>query len=782
MKQTIRISLLCLSLATSLPAFSYGDILSYENQLIDKVDIEVVGVPAPAINKAVLSRIKMHPGELFSQHEFDGDLKALSQEFDQIEPTVESVEGHIYITIKVWPKPLIRTISWNGNKKMDKKTLAEELGISSCTVFDRIAFHKAFQKLRSYYVKKGFYEAELNYALIPVPHSNEVDISIDIEEGRAGKIKELIFVNFTAKEREELEELMYTKKYNLFTSWITDEGTYHEEATQQDKFAVLNYLHNHGYADATVAIDIFQPANSDAIIIKIIATRAELYTIDKLTVSGNTLFSEETIRKQFTICEGGIYSPEKIRETVHNISTLYGKYGYIEAYVNYTPHLEPNKAAYSLHLVIEEGEQYCVGMIKVFGNCSTQTKAILHETLLVPGEIFNIEKMRRTEERLENIGFFSSVNVYAVEADGLLKECGNYRDVHIEVEETNTGRLGAFVGYSTGDKLFGGLNFSENNFDHEGIKNLWSKGYNAVRGGGEYLNLNGSIGQRSRRYFLSWTKPYFMDTPWAVGFDIERTNNRYTSNAYQINAWSFSLHATRALNQFWKVVYHYRLRDSEVSVDASVENKSLREEAGRDSVVSAVGVSYIYDSTNHPRQPTKGFKSTISSEVAGLGGHYDFVNLGYVNSYYVEVNERDVLKVRADLHYILPFGNTTPHTLPLDERLFMGGENFVRGYRPYRLGPLYGHTYDPRGGISLQLASVEYVRRFAKTFRGFVFFDAGALTDKRLHVGRIYTSAGVGFRWNIFGEAPLTFGIGFPLNAKQRDQIKRFFINIEGCF
>ncbi len=105
---------------------------------------------------------------------------------------------------------------------------------------------------------------------------------------------------------------------------------------------------------------------------------------------------------------------------------------------------------------IEEGQQYRVGLIKVIGNCSTETWIILHETLLIPGEIFNIDKLELTEERLMNIGYFKNVNVYAVKSGGPDSLGANYRDVQIEVEETTTGRIGAFLGYSTVESLFAG--------------------------------------------------------------------------------------------------------------------------------------------------------------------------------------------------------------------------------------------------------------------------------------------------------------------------------------
>ena len=59
----------------------------------------------------------------------------------------------------------------------------------------------------------------------------------------------------------------------------------------------------------------------------------------------------------------------------------------------------PTAASYSLDFTIEEGEKYRVGLIKVFGNCSTETKVILNETLLIPGEIFNSVKLQLTEEK-----------------------------------------------------------------------------------------------------------------------------------------------------------------------------------------------------------------------------------------------------------------------------------------------------------------------------------------------------------------------------------------------
>ena len=65
---------------------------------------------------------------------------------------------------------------------------------------------------------------------------------------------------------------MVTKRYCFLTSWYSGEGTFNEEAMQQDRFTILNYLQNQGYADAIVDIDVAKLARTDRIIITISAT------------------------------------------------------------------------------------------------------------------------------------------------------------------------------------------------------------------------------------------------------------------------------------------------------------------------------------------------------------------------------------------------------------------------------------------------------------------------------------------------------------------------------
>lgn len=764
----------------------YAEEMQYENQLIERIEVTIMNESGDCASDSstITRRIKTQEKDFFCQNIFDSDLKILAQDFDRIEPNLECIEGKVYITLKIWPKPTIRTITWIGNNQIKAEKLQKELGISSCAVFDRQAFNQAFHALKALYIKKGFFEAQLNYEVIPNPLSNQVDIEITIEEGRSGWIKDICFVNFSKKEEEALLEKMVTKEYSLLSSWLTDEGTYHEEAMQQDEYNILSYLQNEGYADAKVDIQICE-ARKDRINIIITATKGTRYRCGKLTFKGNTIFCDSEILGRFTIFEGSNYSPETIHETITSITNLYGKFGYIDAYVDYEPKMnECDPYVYDIDLTIEEGQQYRVGLIKVFGNCTTQTQMILHEVLLIPGEVFNVEKLSKTEEKLVNIGFFKTVNAYAVKADEDSALGSNFRDVHVEVEETSTGRFGAFAGFSTVESIFGGFNISENNFNSAGLTRVFKDGLSAIRGGGEYAYITATIGAKSRSYVFSWNKPWFMDTPWVVGFDLERASNRFVSKDYDIESTSFRLHGMHEINQFVRIGLHYRIKNTHINITEHHPSRQLREEIKNAGLISAIGTSWTYDSTNHPLTPTEGFKSRLQLEYVGIGGKHTFFNTGYLNTFFFQPpkDEKGVWRVRWDLRFIQPVGGTSSDTIPLDERFFLGGDETVRGFRPYKLGPHFAEG-DPRGGISLQYLSIEYSRPLFKRVEGFVFADSGHLSIKNWHFGRMNTALGFGLKLAILpGMAPLVLGMGFPIHPRKRSDVKRFFLSVGGAF
>lgn len=783
-KALLYFSLVALSCAPMHPVSSYSrSSEAFETTRVGNIQVTVENLPSNSSfdSQSVLNRLKTKIGDPFSQLTFDSDLKTLAEEFDRVEPQIQMVNGEVYISLKVWPRPTIRTLLWEGNTQIKTKTLRNELGIKAHSVFNRAKFNKAFNKLKEFYIKKGYFESQLRYTVSTDPKTNEIDIVIDIQEGRAGCIDDITFDGFTKQEKSELLSMIYTKKHNFFTSWLTGSGIYNEEAVEQDRLTVINLLQNRGYADAKVSIDVLPASSPGKIIIHISADKGPVYYFNTITFKGNTLFTNDEIEAQFTVHPDEKFSPENLRTTAQNIKDLYGRKGFIDCQVPYEIQPVAHKHQYNASFFIEEGQEYKIGLVRVFGNVQTNTNVILRESLLVPGDTFDSAKLKATQMRLENIGYFKGVNVYAVRTqdDQALGE--NYRDVYIEVDETTTGNVSLFFGLSSADSIFGGLDLSESNFNYKGLKKLLSEGPSALRGGGEYAHARVNIGAKQRSYSFSWLTPYFRDTLWRIGFDVTQSHSTLISDKYDIDTLGLTLYASYPLNYFWTFGTKYRIKNADNHISHKIP-KSQIHGADHDGVLSALGASITFDSTDSAMKPHNGFRSLLEGELAGFGGRFSFAKFGYVNSYYTELWRHGIMKYRFDFRFIEPFWKTpTPDDVPMSERFFLGGETSVRGYRAFDLGSHYKGG-EPKEGVSSSLLSVEYLHEIFPFLDGFIFADAGSIKLKRFSLSDFKLSYGFGARVELINRVPVVLGMGFPVNPDGRSEVRKFFFSMGGQF
>ncbi len=760
----------------------------YETRRVDRIEIQAENLP-PGTSfdpRPVLDKMKTKVGEPFYQQIFDIDLKVLSEDYDRIEPQIDVHDTTVSLTIKVWLRPTIRKITWQGNSHIKSSTLQKELGIKGNRTFNRVEFNKKFNQVKEYYVKKGYFESQLSYTIQPIPDSQDVDIVIDVVEGRAGIIDDIVFSGFTDEEKSKILEMIYTKKYNLFTSWMTNQGVFNEEMIEHDRLTILNVLQNEGYADAKVDLQITNSEKEGRIVITLTAEHGVIFHFGTVTFSvtgdQNHLFTNEEIKRLFLIHEDDLYSPDKMRATADAIKELYGRKGYIDTNVQFETELSPDKPVYNVHFDIEVGSVYKIGLIRVIGNEQTQTHVILRESLLVPGETFNSAKLKSTQERLQNIGYFKNVNVYPVRSqdDQLLGD--NYRDVYIEVEETTTGHASLFFGLSSGDGGFGGLDVTETNFNYKGLRHLPKKGVSALRGGGEYAHAKLQIGNKQRSYLMSWMTPYFRDTLWRVGFEALLTQKSHLqAKDYEIDSIGGSLFASYPLSAYWTVGTKYRIKYADIDPKHNISKKEEETKKGT-GTTSAISASLNYDSTDSIMKPHNGLRTYLEAEFAGVGGKFSFLKYSYVNTFYQELWRHGIMKYRWEAKFIQPIWWTnSADDIPESERFFLGGENSVRGYRAFALGPKFP-SGDPQGGITSSVLSVEYLHEIFSIVDGFLFIDAGSISLGKFQITEYQMSYGLGVRVEIMNRVPITVGYGIPVNPKHHSQVHKFFFSMGGQF
>ena len=167
--------------------------------------------------QSIAKRLKTKPGVIFSQLDFDEDLKLLVDEFDNVEPILTFKGKEVNIILEIYPKLYIRNINFCGNNTVPTSDLRDELDIATGIPLDRYAFNEAFHKLRTFYIKNGYFEADLSYSIIEDTCTNQVDIQISIKEGPSGKIRAICVEGVDECEERQVLNPMVTKEYCFFT-------------------------------------------------------------------------------------------------------------------------------------------------------------------------------------------------------------------------------------------------------------------------------------------------------------------------------------------------------------------------------------------------------------------------------------------------------------------------------------------------------------------------------------------------------------------------------------
>ena len=289
------------------------------------------------------------------------------------------------------------------------------------------------------------------------------------------------------------------------------------------------------------------------------------------------------------------------REDGHrNISEAVGSLGY--AFVDVRPNIRRNKDNNTVDVTfdVQEGPRVYVERINISGNTRTLDKVIRREFRLAEGDAFSTAKVRRSQQRLRNLGFFEKVDISA--APGSAPDKTN---LEVQVVEQSTGEISFGAGYSTTAGIVGDISVKE--------RNLLGKGQEA--------RLGLSIGTLSTSIDLSFTEPYFMDREISAGFDLFRTSNdRQNIASYSDRSLGFALRAGWAYSEDIRQIVRYTLRQTDIYNVQPWASTSSSDNQGT-QVVSELSETIIWDTRDTRLNTTKGWLVRNTIAAAGADRH-----------------------------------------------------------------------------------------------------------------------------------------------------------------
>jgi outer membrane protein insertion porin family len=695
-------------------------------------------------------------GDKFSMDVIRRDIKTLYalQFFDDIKVSEEEGKTGKVVVFWVKEKPLIRSITYKGNKSITNSEILEKLrerkvGLSQESPYDPTRVKRAEGVIKLMLAEKGRQDASIETTTELIP-PNAIGLTFNIDEGPKIKIEKIdIQGNNVLSDRQVKRSMKLIKEVSPITAF-TSKDTYYDLKLADDITRIRMLYAEHGYVRANVLDPLVETKTKktfrtlpfikppfpfgipipfwrktvDRFYVTIKIEENDQYRVGDVRVTGSKEFNEDIIKAVLGLQQGAIFNETLLRKGFENLKKLYGSRGYI----NFTPvpqqDFDEAKKLVNLIINVDEDRQFYVNRIAFSGNTTTRDKVIRREVMVEEGNVFNSALWDVSLQRLNQLGYFEEVKPEDAEVKPQPVE--PKVDITLKVRERNRNSISFNGGVSGIGGSFLGLGYETNNF----------------LGFGETFGVNLQGGTRQSQYQFNFTEPYLFDRPITTGFTVFSTNFRYDQareffglNPNQLPSGlgfenrlnfeqkraGFSVFTSYPFKIWSRVGLNYGWDNSETSaINPATEEyfNAVRTQENQSFIGNTGGSfsrfharklipSYSFNGTRGSAlNPSGGQSLSTTFEFTGgpLGGNVNYFRPTVDYRFFYPLNKgRNTLAVRFLGSFVQGFSNTA---VPFYERFFLGGDFDIRGFDFRAVSPIASvvrniATIDPETGNTI---------------------------------------------------------------------------------
>lgn len=780
--------------AVSTDTYLLGPILSTEAFVSASTEASAGLIPRPWVlseiavegNKnvkasVVRGQVKAKKGDLYDRPDLDRDVQSVLGlgNFERVAAdltlTDKRVPEHfrraagsdrmVKLTFIVKEKPVIKKIKFVGNKKLSRGLLDDTMTLKSKDPLDALKLREDRDKLLAKYKEKGFLDAVVEPRVELDTAALQAMVFFDIVEGPKSRI-ELVSIDGVKafKLKKVLKQMEKNRRKKVYV----------EKDLPDDVKKIETFYLNRGFLDVKVGSPtVTLSADKTKIYIALGVVEGRAYKFGDSTFSGNAVLVSSELVKAVEYRRGKVFSQEKYEETVRGIQELYADQGRLRARLTPVKTFNPKTGLMDVEYGVSEGNIAYIEHVDVEGNKATKTHVLRREIVVKPGERFSAKRLRKSREKIMNLGFIDDVDI-----DIQSPSDPDKVDVTFDVAEGKPGILTAGAAYSSIDGLIGTLSLQH--------LNLFGRAQRA--------SVQWSFGARVQDYSVSWTTPWVNNKPVSLGFDIFNTR--------RINPFESSLSAyvqkrqggtirvgPRFEEDKYQLNFAYTLSKISISNVQSQFSGALSEGT---SIFSSLSAELARDTRDNMWDPARGTRHAVAAELSGgpLQGDIHFLKPSVTNSaHFTLFRVSDypfVLSFANRAAYVTQFGET--REVPVFDRFFLGGQDTLRGYSPS------GEVGFPSGGKVYDVFNIEFgfplARERKRTIVKFVtFFDIGTAWDRvrdvNLRVGSrtndLKADAGFGIRFTT-PAFPIRLDWGYGFNHRPGERLYQINFGLGNLF
>ena len=724
-------------------------------------------------------------------------------------------EGSILV-ITVRERPAIATVTLSGNKAIKEEELRRvlfDVGLSEGEVFDRLTLDRLKQELINQYFSQGRYAVSVDTRVTELER-NRVRIAIVIDEGDVAKIRH---INIVGNETFTDKEIRKDFEADIVPGWKfwSKDGQYSREKLSGDMEKLRSYYLDRGYVDFSVeSTQVSIGAEKEDIYITANVVEGDVYGVDEISITGDLVIDEGTLRRLIIAQPGEIFSRKKVEQSVENITSILSNIGYAFANVNPITDVDRDNRLVSVNFFVDPGKRVYIRRIQFVGNSKTKDEVLRREMRQMEGAWFSQSAIDRSKVRLQRLSYFEQVEIETP----AVASTDDQVDIIVSVLERPAGSFTVGLGYSQVQGLIFSLSVQQENFI----------------GSGKRLGLGVSHSSIISSLNLSYDNPYWTDDGVSRGFYAryqEYDQGQANISTFTSSEWALGMNFGVPVTEVDYLRSGAGFRHSALNIgvftctEPNPDNPAICDEFGLvpspgdplshsldfngDGVISDNErefnvfdwtISWTRDSRNHFLNPSRGSAQSLSMQTALPGSSRQYYKLMYRGAKYWPIWGGLVFSVRGNLGYgdsydsydkdsmatpieiDAPIGDCDPTDLikldtglPFYEHFYSGGVRDLRGYDDNTLGPKdgfcrsVGGDFKVAGGVELAFPT-PFVGSQSGT-RIALFVDTGYVYENisAFEADKLRGSFGLSVTWEA-PIGPIVISYAFPFNDRPGDR------------
>jgi outer membrane protein insertion porin family len=682
------------------------------------------------------------------------------------------VTGDVLVVV-VEERPTVAAVEFVGTKEFDKDVLVKSLrdiGLADGRPFDKAQLDRAEQELKRQYINRSLYAAQVVTTVTPIER-NRVNLTFTVVEGEPAKISEIRIVGNKAFSESTLRGL-FDLDTGGWLSWYTKSNRYSRAKLNADIESLRSYYLTRGYLEFKIeSTQVAILPNKTDIGINITVSEGERYVVSSVKLAGEYLGKEEEFKSLVVIRPGEAFNADEVAKTTKAFTDYFGNFGYAFARVEARPEIDRVNNRVALVLQSNPSRRAYVRKINVAGNTRTRDVVVRREFRQFEASWYDGDKIRRSRDRVDRLGYFGEVAVETQEVPGTPDQV----DLTINVTEKPTGSLSLGAGYSSGDGL--GLSF--------GLKQE-----NAF-GSGNSLGLQVNTSKINRVVVVNTTDPYFTEDGVSRTFDLYyKTSSPYQDqDYYKLQTSGGSVRFGVPFTEIDTVFFGLGIEKTTIVpgtlLPTSYENYA--NEYGYSSTALPLTVGWARDSRDSALAPTSGRFQRANAEWS-FAGDAKYLRATYQFQQYVPLSKQFTAAFNTEVGLGSAVGD---RSFPVFKNFYGGGLGSVRGFEQGSLGPQDASGTVVGGSRKLNV-NMEVLAPFPgagndRTLRMYGFWDLGMVggPDGGLAINadanNLRSSIGVGISW-ISPVGPLRLAFAKPLRKFDNDRIQNMQFQIGTSF